>query len=192
VDPDPAGSKNSGSGAPLSRKSCQRWLTKRIKGMSGMQYSERLACLNLESLQIRRLKCDLLICYNIIHNEITILSDDFLVFSDFTRTREHSYKLFKGCSGVNAHKYFLSNRITEIWNALPSAVVEASSSIVFKRMLDCVDLKTKKDNILILSFLVFSSCTLLYVIMDMYFVCSVIVVLFIFVLFILLPCLLGE
>ena len=66
----------------------------------------------------------------IIHNEITILSDDFLVFSDFTRTRGHCYKLFKGCSRVNAHKYFLSNRITEIWNALPSAVVEASSSIV--------------------------------------------------------------
>jgi len=105
-----------------------------------MQYSERLACLHLESLQIRRLKCDLLICYKIIHNEITILSGDFLVFSDFTPTRGHCYKVFKGCSRVNAHKYFLSNRITEIWNALPSAVVEASSSIVFKWMLDCVDL----------------------------------------------------
>jgi len=105
-----------------------------------MQYSERLACLNLESLQIRQLKCDLLLCYKIIHNEITILSDDFLVFSDFTRSRGHCYKLFKGCSRVNAHKYLFSKRITEIWNALPSAVVEASSLNVFKRMLDSVDL----------------------------------------------------
>jgi len=31
-------------------------------------------------------------------------------------------------------------RFTEIWNALPNAVVEASSLNVFKRMLDCVDL----------------------------------------------------
>jgi len=61
------------------------------------------------------------------------------LFSDFTRTRGHRYKLFKSCSRVNAHKYF-SNRIAEIWNALPSAVVEASSFDVFKRMLDCVDL----------------------------------------------------
>jgi len=52
----------------------------------------------------------------------------------------HRYKLFKGCSRVITHKYFLSNRIIEICNALPSAVVEASSSIVFKRKLDCVDL----------------------------------------------------
>ena len=45
-------------------ESGQRWFTKRIKGMSGMQCSERLACLNLESLQIRRLKCDLLLLQN--------------------------------------------------------------------------------------------------------------------------------
>ena len=49
-----------------------------------------------------------------------------------TLTRGHCYKLFKGCYRVNAQKYFLSNRITEIWNALPSAIVEASScSFVF-------------------------------------------------------------
>ena len=109
--------------------------------MSRIQYSQRFAYLNLESLQIRRLKCDLLLCYKIINNEIAILrpSDDFLV-SDFTRTRGNCYKLFKGCSRVNAHKYFFSNRITEIWNALPSAVVEASSLNVFKRTLDSVDL----------------------------------------------------
>jgi len=32
-------------------ESCQRWFTKHIKGMSGMQYSARLACLNLEYLK---------------------------------------------------------------------------------------------------------------------------------------------
>jgi len=48
--------------------------------------SEQLACLNLESLQTRRLKCDLKMCYKIIHNEIAILSDDFFVFSKLTHT----------------------------------------------------------------------------------------------------------
>jgi len=50
------------------------------------------------------------------------------------------HKLFKGCSQVNTHKYFFSNCVVEIWNALPSTVVAASGSNVFKRMLDCVDL----------------------------------------------------
>jgi len=71
-------------------ESCQRWFIKRIKGMSGMQYSERLACLNLESLQTRRLKCDLKICYKIIHNEIAIPDHDFFVFSKLTHTRGHN------------------------------------------------------------------------------------------------------
>ena len=38
------------------------------------------------------------------------------------------------------HKYFFANRICDIWNALPSSVVEASSLTVFKRLLDNVDL----------------------------------------------------
>jgi len=85
---------------------------------------------------MRRLKCDLKICYKIIHNEIVILNDYFFV----THTRGHNYKLFKGCSRVNTHKYFFSNRVVEILNALPSTVVAASSFNVFERMLDCVDL----------------------------------------------------
>jgi len=102
----------------------------RIKGMSGMQYSERRACINLESLQSRRLKCDFKMCHKIIHNEIAILNDDFFVFSKLTHTGGHNNKLFKGCSLVNTHKYFFSNRVVKIWNALPSTVVAASSSNV--------------------------------------------------------------
>jgi len=54
------------------------------------------------------------------------------VFSKLTHIRGHNYELFKGCSQVNTHKYFFSNRVVEIWNALPSTVVAASSTVVFK------------------------------------------------------------
>jgi len=53
-------------------ESCKRWFTKRIKGLSDKQYPERLASLGLETLQARRLKCDLQI-----HNQISLLIDDF-------------------------------------------------------------------------------------------------------------------
>ena len=56
-----------------------------------------------------------------------------------THTRGHKYKLYKHQSSVNAHKYFFSN-ISDIWNALPSFVVEASSLDCFKRLLNQVDL----------------------------------------------------
>jgi len=121
-------------------ESCQRWFTKRIKDLSDMRYPERLAFLGLETLQARRLKCDLQMCYKVIHNQISVLNDDFLVFADCTSTRGHCYKLYKGYSQVNTHKYFFTNRICDIWNALPSSVVEASSLTVFKRLLDNVDL----------------------------------------------------
>ena len=49
--------------------------------------------------------------------------------------------LYKHHSSVNAHKYFFSNRICDdIWNALPSSAVEASSLDCFKRLLNQVDL----------------------------------------------------
>jgi len=76
-----------------------------------------------------------------IHNKITMLSNDFLMFTHFARTRGHCYKVFKGYSmSTTMHmKYFFSNRINEIWNALSSTVVEASSLNGFKRLSNCVD-----------------------------------------------------
>jgi len=42
--------------------------------------------------------------------------------------------------GINAYKYFFSNRICDIWNALPNFVFDVSSSNSFRRLLDKVDL----------------------------------------------------
>ena len=81
-----------------------------------MGYPERLAYLGLESLQVRRLKCDLLLCYKIIHCKVVIHDLDFLVFSDCSVTRGHKCKLFKRHSNVNAYKYFYTNRICDVWN----------------------------------------------------------------------------
>ena len=65
-----------------------------------------------------------------------------VIFFEFSEscTRGHVYKLHKCFSSVNAHKYCFANRICEIWNNLPSAVVEAPSANVFIRLLDTVDI----------------------------------------------------
>jgi len=84
-----------------------------------MQYSERLASLGLDSMQVRRLKCDLTMCYKIIHSNAVIHSQDFVIYSDYLSTRGHKYKLFKRYSSVNAYKNSFINRIRDIWNMLP-------------------------------------------------------------------------
>jgi len=60
--------------------------------------------------------------------------------SALTCTRGHKYKLYKQQASINAYKYFFSNRVCDIWNALPNFVVEASSLNSFRRLLDQVDL----------------------------------------------------
>jgi len=87
-----------------------------------------------------RLKCDLQMCHKVTHNQVSVLNDDLLLFTDRTSTRGHCYKLYKGYSQVNMHKRFFTNAICDIWNVLPSSVVKASSLTVFKRLLDHVDL----------------------------------------------------
>jgi len=105
-----------------------------------MGYPERLAHLGLEYLQVRRLKCDLLLCYKIINCKVVIHDLDFLVFSDCSVTRGHKCKLFKRHSNVNAYKYFYTNRICDVWNSLPDLVVDVPSVPAFRRLLDRVDL----------------------------------------------------
>jgi len=51
---------------------CQRWFTKRIKGLYGQDYHQRLAFLGLESLQVRRIKYDLIMCYKILNGTVSL------------------------------------------------------------------------------------------------------------------------
>jgi len=67
-------------------ESCQRRFTKRIKGLYGLDYLQRLEYLGLETLQIRRVKC-----------AIKLLMAKFLCIAalciccllDFSQTRGH-------------------------------------------------------------------------------------------------------
>ena len=47
-------------------ESVQRRFTKRLKGMAELQYSERLLILGAETLELRRLKADLMYIYKIV------------------------------------------------------------------------------------------------------------------------------
>jgi len=97
-----------------------------------MTYSDRLLSLQLDSLEARRVKCDLIFCHKIIHGLVDLNSADFFRFAT-SFTRGHSFKLQKQHSLVDARKLYFSNRVADAWNHLPDHVVNVTSLSSFKR-----------------------------------------------------------
>jgi len=116
-------------------ESGQRMFTKRMSGLYRKSYCQRLALLQLDSLHVRRVKSDLIMCYKILNNLVHIDVHSFFTLSDYVSTRNNGVKLNKTrCCSVRDANFFC-NRIVNIWNALPHYIVQASSITSFKRHL---------------------------------------------------------
>ena len=95
--------------------------------------------LNLESLEYRRLKTDLVMYYKIIHNLIDLNCKDFLKFSRHSFTRSHNLTLTKPICKTNLYLNSFSNRLINVWNRLPSEVVNAPSLSSFVNSIKKID-----------------------------------------------------
>ena len=123
----------------LTVERVQRRFTKRLPGLRFCTYEDRLKKLDLDSLELRRLYIDLITCYKIIFRLIKLDFDVFFTFSPVESTRGHQYKLFKNRGDVNVRKNFFSVRIVNIWNSLPSDIVDFTSLTAFTRTIKLVD-----------------------------------------------------
>lgn len=74
-------------------ESVQRYFTRRLPGLRGVTYVDRLFGLNLETLEARRIKSDLLLCYKVIHG-FTKLNLPRNSFHIVNSPRGHIYHLF--------------------------------------------------------------------------------------------------
>ena len=73
----------------------QRGFTKRLPGLKNLTYKERLAATNLDdTLELRRLRTDLIVCYKIVFGLIKVDFNNFFSFAPANNTRNHGYKLF--------------------------------------------------------------------------------------------------
>jgi hypothetical protein len=118
-------------------ESVQRRATKIIPGMKDQTYEERLKHMKLPSLSYRRLRGDLIEVYKYTHG-IYKVSNSLLEYEARTNTRGHAYKLKKLRCNSTLRQHFFSFRVTNSWNSLPTAVVEAPSLNSFKNRLDSV------------------------------------------------------
>ena len=84
-----------------------------------MSYSDRLAALNLPSLELRRLRNDLIWCYKILFGVVETPVDNFFEFSLVKHMRGHCFKLFKRHSNTCARSSFITEHVVNAWNSLP-------------------------------------------------------------------------
>jgi len=120
----------------------QRRFTKRIPALHDMSYSERLAALDLESLEIRRLRADLTLYYKILNNLVHI-SRNLLPSaptSPIVHTRSVAPRLLRPKFTTFELDNNFFDRCVSCWNYLPDIVVNSTSLMCFKKNLSSVDL----------------------------------------------------
>ena len=104
-------------------ESVQRKFTKRLPGLSTCSYSERLKILSLETLEMRRLRNDLTTLYKLIFENIITNQEQFFTLNESRNVknlRGHKYQLNRPVFLTSCRRNFFINRISGIWNELPS------------------------------------------------------------------------
>ena len=117
----------------------QRKFTTRLPGMFNLTYHQRLVALNLESLELRRVRSDLILTYKILFGLIGLNTDVFFslnVSRNSMNLRGHDYQLLTHyiLKKPNVRNMF-AHRIVATWNCLPNDLVNFSSLKVFRRSL---------------------------------------------------------
>jgi hypothetical protein len=122
----------------------QRRFTKRIPSLRHLTYPERLAALDLESLELRRLRSDLVLYFKIVNNLVHI-PRNFLPSpppAPIKQTRSSAPRLSipEPSSAYIENNFF--SRCVRCWNSLPDSVVSSSSLSNFKHNLNAIDLSS--------------------------------------------------
>jgi hypothetical protein len=121
----------------------QRNFTKRIPSLSSLPYTERLALLDLDFLELRRLRFDLIYYYKVLNNLTPFdPSEVFSVYTPFSWSRSEMPYLQKPIQATNRLLFTFFFRSIDAWNALPAALRFSSSLPVFKEHLKQFDLFT--------------------------------------------------
>ena len=108
-------------------ESVQRRFTKYLPGLRKTSYTDRLKRTNLERLDVRRLRYDLVMAYKILFgNSAGMDSTQFFTLSHNTNNRGHNYKLYTSAVATDTRKYLFSNILVPVWNEMPDSVVYSS------------------------------------------------------------------
>ena len=119
-------------------ESVQRRFTKRLTGLRDYDYLTRLKVLHLETLELRRMKADLILTYKILFGHVDLDPNYFFnsLPSTDKNTRGHAFRLSATNSSLHVQsRHFFSSRILNIWNNLPESCTNFATLNNFKSSL---------------------------------------------------------
>jgi hypothetical protein len=116
----------------LRIEAVQRRFSKRLPGMSGLDYGQRLEALGMESLELRRVKIDLRCCYKLIWG-LTHSGPipSFLKLREGRALRGHPLQIVWDTPKLNCRCNSFVPRVGRVWNALPWEIALAESLAIF-------------------------------------------------------------
>jgi hypothetical protein len=115
----------------------QRRATKQLPGFHELSYEERLRKLNLPSLNYRRIRGDMIEMFKIAKGFYDPEVTKFVEYNTCNvNTRGHDFKLKKRFAGLNLVKNSFLHRCTDMWNRLPSNILDSETVITFEHRLD--------------------------------------------------------
>ncbi len=120
----------------IAKLGVQRRATKMITSLRNKFYEERLASLNLFSLEKQRLRGKLIECFKIFKGFTNIDASKLFSIDHASRTRSNSIKFRCKQVQLDSTKYFFTNDVVREWNKLPPSVVQGYTINSFKNKLD--------------------------------------------------------
>jgi hypothetical protein len=108
-----------------------------------VSYEDRMLMFDLERLELRRLRIDLVELFKIVNHFSACNVFNALKFSRNNAcyvTRGHRYKLNVCTVNKNNLKFYFTNRIVHVWNSLPDSCFNTNLIATFKRNLCNINL----------------------------------------------------
>jgi hypothetical protein len=110
--------------------------------MQKQDYISRLAALEIDSLEKRRLYADLVFAYKILFGLVDLNSTDFFTLNNcnFRDTRQlNPYKLHVTYCRVDTRKFYFCKRVEAVWNSLIANECDFKTLPAFKTLLQRTD-----------------------------------------------------
>jgi hypothetical protein len=118
----------------------QNFFTKHLRGLNNTSYELRLAYLKQPTLQLRRIRADLIYLFKILNGfvdsnlkKLFVLSNN--ISAHDMNLRGNAYKLFVPKPRTDVSKFSFVYRVAKSWNSLPTEVCDTKSLSVFKNRL---------------------------------------------------------